>query len=107
MNTSVREPYIFSVPNVEDFRSVAALQTLAFEAKRERFESAAEVEEEHFKTYQRYARECPEKLELCRIIRSAEDGKTILAACQLNKRKRLRTNDDDNCEHIVFVEEDV
>lgn len=48
-----------------------------------------EIKRNYFETYQRYHRECPTKLQHCRILKSStsKEDKTVFAACQLQLRR--------------------
>ena len=94
-----------SIPTPSDFASMATLQTAAFAAKQGWMESSTEIERQHLATYQRYHRECPTKLEHCRIIKCPTDGVTVPAACQLNW-KRIAPKEPTASEKdiVVFVE---
>ena len=91
------EKYELCIPTPDDFQGMAALQTDAFH---ERFACRKQEHLLNFQTYQRYYRNCPEKLQHCRIIKSSQHGgddqpTIILAACQLMIRpKKQSTNEN-------------
>lgn len=82
-----------SVPTPSDFRGIAVLQTAAGLDERGWMESEEDMQKNHYQTYQRYQRDCPVKLQHCRIIKCPNDGKHILAACQLQLRRSLPRSD--------------
>lgn len=93
-------PLILSVPTPEDFYGMAVLQTAAFVEKQAWGDSTSRIQENNYKTYQRYYNECPTKLKHCRIIKSP-DGKSVQAACQLQLRRQPKAGSG---EVDVFVE---
>lgn len=75
------ETHILVVPTPADFLGIAKLEGAAF-AEKLVCEGKAESEKSCVKKYKAYHKDCPRKLEHCRIIKS-DDGKTVVAACQL------------------------
>ena len=90
---------VLSVPTPEDFEGMAILQTAAFVEKQGWGESTTDIQKQNYQTYQRYHKQCPVKLQHCRIIKST-DGKSVQAACQLQLRRQKTADDEVN----VFVE---
>lgn len=84
-----------SIPTPDDFQGITVLQTDAFH---ERFSSKKDEIQQNMKTYQRYQKHCPEKIDICRVMKSPEDGTTIIAAIQLMTRRRQNEPSE------VFVE---
>jgi ribosomal protein S18 acetylase RimI-like enzyme len=96
------EAFELHVPTPTDFQGIAVLQTEAFhnhESSCFRINSKTEHVKNYYRTYERYFRDCPRKLQMCRIIRSPQDGTVIVAACQLMTRRAHGSDGID-----VFVE---
>ena len=85
---------------------MAVLQSKAFHPPHEwtcrprNYPQATHHIRNYYGTYQRYFRDCPRKLDMCRIIKSPNDSTVILAACQLMTRRDPKQKD----RVIVFVE---
>ena len=94
------------VPTPVDFQGMAVLQSKAFHPPHEwtcrprNYPQATHHIRNYYGTYQRYFRDCPRKLDMCRIIKSPNDSTVILAACQLMTRRDPKQKD----RVIVFVE---
>ena len=90
------------VPTPADFQGMAVLQTNAFHHHEASFfnkeKQKSRCVENYRQTYTRYHRECPHKIDICRIIKCPNDNAMILAACQLMTRKQRDSKTE------VFVE---
>lgn len=86
------------VPTPDDFAGMADLQTEAFHSDEFFFSKKRDGHFRNYeKTYERYQRNCPRKLNICRVIKTDEG--IILAGCQLMTRLNQESKSTE-----VFVE---
>jgi len=76
--------YEMVAPTPDDFSALAATKDLAFAEKRSCGTTAADNQKVVYQAYETYARQYPQKMQHCRILKGIVDGKTIVyGACQL------------------------
>ena len=80
------------MPTPDDFHSLSRLQTLAFAKENGEYteKQLKESQRNNYLAYVRFQKECPVHLSHCRIIKNHENNEEVLAAIQLQVRRRRR-----------------